>query len=169
MISEVCSCLLSLFSRVQLFAILWTVARQAPLSMGFSRQDYWSGLPCPPPGDPPDPGIKPASPAAPALQVYSLLLSRWGSSIYEVYMVIYSPWRGGLHVRRLHPIRPQLYLPVRLSQRTTTPLLGSSVCERKPFLHFTIECVPVEPRVPVQLQHSRKDNLGFLFSDPCQN
>ena len=38
---------------------LWTVACQAPLSMGFSRQEYWRGLPCPPPGDLPDPGIKP--------------------------------------------------------------------------------------------------------------
>ena len=41
----------------------WTVARQAPLSMGFSRQEYWSGLPFPSPGDLPDPGIKPTSPA----------------------------------------------------------------------------------------------------------
>ena len=41
----------------------WTVARQAPLSMGFSRQEYWSGVPFPPPGDLPDPGIKPRSPA----------------------------------------------------------------------------------------------------------
>ena len=40
----------------------WIVARQAPLSMGFSRQDYWSGLPFPSPGDLPDPGIKPLSP-----------------------------------------------------------------------------------------------------------
>ena len=46
----------------------WTLACQAPLSMGFSRQEYWSGLPCPPPGDLPDPGIKPASPVALALQ-----------------------------------------------------------------------------------------------------
>ena len=45
----------------------WTVARQAPLSMGFSRQEYWSGLPCPPSGDLPDPGIEPASLASPAL------------------------------------------------------------------------------------------------------
>ena len=42
-------------------ATLWTVARQPPLSMGFSRQEYWSGLPCPPPGDLPHAGIKPAS------------------------------------------------------------------------------------------------------------
>ena len=41
----------------------WTVARQAPLSMGFSRQEYWSGLPFPSPGDLPNPGIKPKSPA----------------------------------------------------------------------------------------------------------
>ena len=45
----------------------WTVARQAPLSMGFSRQGYWSGLPRPPPGDLPDPGIEPKSPGSPAL------------------------------------------------------------------------------------------------------
>ena len=54
------ACMLSRFSRVRLFATPWTVARQAPLSMGFSRQEYWSGLPCPPPGDFPDSGIEPA-------------------------------------------------------------------------------------------------------------
>ena len=53
----------SLLSRVQLFAIPWTVVYQASLSVGFSRQEYWSGLPFPSPGDPPDPGIKPRSPA----------------------------------------------------------------------------------------------------------
>ena len=50
-------------SRVQLFATQWTVAHQALLSMGFPRQEYWSGLPFPPPGDLPDPGIEPRSPA----------------------------------------------------------------------------------------------------------
>ena len=49
------------FSCVQLFATPWTVARQAPLSMGFSTQEYWSGLPCLPPGDLPDPGTEPVS------------------------------------------------------------------------------------------------------------
>ena len=49
-------------SHVQLFATLWTVALQAPLSMGFSRQEYWSGLPFPSPGDLPNPGIEPRSP-----------------------------------------------------------------------------------------------------------
>ena len=50
-----------LFSCVRFFATLWTIARQASLSMGFSRQEYCSGLPCPPPGDLLDPGIKPIS------------------------------------------------------------------------------------------------------------
>ena len=49
-------------SHVQLFANPWTVAYQAPLSMGFSREEYWSGLPFPSPGDLPNPGIKPGSP-----------------------------------------------------------------------------------------------------------
>ena len=63
-----CVRMLSYFSRVQLFAALWTVTRQVPLSMGFSRQEYWSGLPCPPLGDLSNPGIELPSPEAPALQ-----------------------------------------------------------------------------------------------------
>ena len=54
---------MKLLSHVRLFATLWTVAYQAPLSRGFSRQEYWSGLPFPSPGDLPDPGIEPRSPA----------------------------------------------------------------------------------------------------------
>ena len=61
-----CMRVLSRFSRVQLFATPWSVDDQTPLSMGFSRQEYWSGLPCPPPGDLPDPGIEPASLMSPA-------------------------------------------------------------------------------------------------------
>ena len=49
-------------SRVRLFATPWTVAHQAPPSMGFSRQEYWSGVPFPSPGDLPNPGIEPRSP-----------------------------------------------------------------------------------------------------------
>ena len=52
-----------LLSRVQLFATPWTIAHQAPLSMGFSRQEYWSGVPFPSPGDLHDPGIERVSPA----------------------------------------------------------------------------------------------------------
>ena len=53
-------------SLVRLFVTLWTVALQVPLSTGFSRQEYWRGLPCPSPGDFPNPGIEPASLASPA-------------------------------------------------------------------------------------------------------
>ena len=59
-------CLPSIISRVRYFVTPWTVAHQAPLSMGFSRQEYWSRLPCPPPG------TEPVSLVSPALQVNSL-------------------------------------------------------------------------------------------------
>ena len=66
------ACVLNHFSCVRLFATPWTLARQAPLSMEFSRQAYWSGLPCLPPGDLPNPGTEPL---AHALQADSLPLS----------------------------------------------------------------------------------------------
>ena len=61
------------------FVVLWTVAHQALLSTGFIRQEYWSGLPFPSPGDPPDPGIKPMSPA---WQADFLPLSHQGSPFF---------------------------------------------------------------------------------------
>ena len=65
------TCMLSCFSRVQLFETLWIVALQAPLSMGFSRQEYWSGLLYPSPGDLPDSRMEPGSPVSSVLQVNS--------------------------------------------------------------------------------------------------
>ena len=59
--------MLSHFSHVQLFVTLWTLVLQDHLLMGFSGQEYWSGLPCPSPGDLPDPGIEPVSLKSPAL------------------------------------------------------------------------------------------------------
>ena len=59
-----------LLSHIQLFVTSWTVALQAPQSMRFPREEYWSGLPCPPPGDLPNPGMEPRSPA---LQADALL------------------------------------------------------------------------------------------------
>ena len=76
-------CMLSRLSRVQLFATPWTVAHQIPLSMGFSKQEYWSGLLCPPPGDLPDPEIEPRS-------HYISCLGRW---------VPRDPTKDSLHVR----------------------------------------------------------------------
>ena len=89
-------------SRALLCAIPWTVAHQAPLSMGFSRQKYWSGLPFPSPGDLPDPGIKPRSPALeadaltseppgkPALPIHDIIYFQ--VTYYSVvYLVIFIP------------------------------------------------------------------------------
>ena len=73
--------LLSHFSRVRLLVTPQTAVHQAPLFMGFSRQENWSGLPCPPPGDLPDPGIKPTSPA---LQADSLPSEAPGKSFLHI-------------------------------------------------------------------------------------
>ena len=67
-------------SHIQLFETPWTVACQASLSMGFPKQEHWSGLPFSPPGNFPNPGIKSLSPLSPALLVDSLLLNHWGST-----------------------------------------------------------------------------------------
>ena len=78
-------------SHVQLFETPWTIGCQVPLSMRFCRQEYRSGLPCPPPEDLPDPGIKLKSPVASALQADSLLLSYLGSPY--MYIQINFPYR----------------------------------------------------------------------------
>ena len=67
-------------SHIQLFENPWTVAPQASLSMGFPKQEHWSGLPFSPPGNFPKPGIKSLFPLSPALLVDSLLLNHWGST-----------------------------------------------------------------------------------------
>ena len=69
----VCACMHECL-HVQLFLIPWIIAHQAPLSMGFSSQEYWSVLPFPPPGDFPSPGIEPCSPVSPALASRSLTI-----------------------------------------------------------------------------------------------
>ena len=89
-------------SHVQLFATLWTIAHQAPLFRGFSRQEYWSGLPCPSSGDLPSTGIKPVSPA---LQADSLPLSwpqRPGSGL-SLGFVTLTPCQGGSEVLTSYP------------------------------------------------------------------
>ena len=72
--------MLSCFSRIQLFVTLWTVAHQAPLFMGFSKQEYWSWLPCPSPGDFPYAGIEPVSIASSALAAgFFTTSATWGA------------------------------------------------------------------------------------------
>ena len=69
---------------------LWTVAHQAPLSIGFSRQEYWSGLPCPPPDDRPDPGIKLTSLMSPALAggLFNMSATREAQIDSKIYVKI---------------------------------------------------------------------------------
>ena len=84
-------CLLccAVFGFVQLFVTPWTAAHQAPLSIVFSRKEYWSGLPIPPPGDLPNPGFEYVPPLCPALQEDSLPWSHLGSPMdcvrYQLY------------------------------------------------------------------------------------
>ena len=91
-----------LLSRVQLFGTPWTVTHQAHLSMGFSQQEYWSGLPCPPAGDRPNPGIKPVSPA---LLADSLLLSHWEAQYWgtkgQVNCLV------GVFIHQMKKLRPK--------------------------------------------------------------
>ena len=68
---------LTCFSHIWFFLTPWTITHQAPLSLGFSRQEYWSGLPCPPPRDLPHPGIEATPPMSLALQVDSLPRLPW--------------------------------------------------------------------------------------------
>ena len=81
-------CMLSCFSHVQLFVTQWAVALQAPLSMGFFRQEHWSGLPCPPPGDLPDPRIEPASLSSPALAGrFFITTTTWGALHFFLFFL----------------------------------------------------------------------------------
>ena len=79
-----CVCVQSL-SHVQLFVTPWIAAHQVPLSMGFSRQEYWSGLPFPPPGELLDPGIEPVSSVSPVLQADFLPLSHWITTKWKIH------------------------------------------------------------------------------------
>ena len=83
--------MLTQFSHVQLSETLWTRAHQAFLSMGFSRQGYWSGLPCLPPGDLPDTGIEPMSLMSPALAGgFFTTGTTWEAPFLILSVVIYS-------------------------------------------------------------------------------
>ena len=95
----------SVLSHVQLFATPWTTACQAPLSMGFFRQKYWIGLPFPSPGDLPNPGIEPRSPA---LQADSLPLSHQGSCAASLPPKI----SKRLEIQKLHlPLSIDIHIP----------------------------------------------------------
>ena len=92
-----CMCMLSRFSHVRVFATLWTVSQQAPLTMGFSRQEYWSKLPCLPLGDFPNPGIKPMSLTSPILSGGFFTISTTYCLQVSHSVMSDSLWPHGLH------------------------------------------------------------------------
>ena len=116
--------MLSCFSHVQLCVTLWAVACQEPLSMRFSRQEYWSGFPCPPPGDLPDTGIKPEflrSPALAGVKIYST--GPTGKTLRQHRLSFWLQWEAlpwSRHLRYLRrqwkphqPQEPRSELPLR--------------------------------------------------------
>ena len=137
-------CVLSRFSRIQLFATLWTVTHQAPLSMGF----YWSGLPCPPPGDLPDPGIKPTFLMSPSILAgwFFTTSATWEAPrhlnkvLKEEVMAQQGPWMGSCGSP--HPGPPG---------RTKSPSpAGAWVQNSVTIIHSFIFCNPI-PDPPEQL------------------
>ena len=89
----VCVCAQSL-SHVQLFGPPWTPTHQTPLSMEFSRQEYWNGLPFPTPGDLPDPGMKPLSLMSPALASGFFITAPPGKPQYHDYFTSFTPYNN---------------------------------------------------------------------------
>ena len=108
------------------FAASWTVARQVHLSMEFSRQEYWNGLPFPSPGDLPDPRIEPVTPTSPALQVVSLPLEpleKPHKSMMSVYSIVYSIFQTLPRVMK----RKSCQLKVELCSTASKPTVAPTV------------------------------------------
>ena len=119
-----CACvhMLSHFCHVPVFATLWTVAHQAPVSMGFSREEYWSRLLCFPPGDLLNPGIKPESLMSPAWKAGSLLLAPPGKPFEMVIIAVMM-----IESSDLHPHLPR-GITCGLLKITHTWLLSQRLC-----------------------------------------
>ena len=113
-------CILSRYSHVLLFVTLWTVARQTALSMGFPGQEYWSVLPCPPPGVLPDPGIKAASFMSPALA--------------GGFFTIRATWEA----RRLGMLHQFCFLSFHISQRPSSQFIVLQYCAIQYFQYSLI-------------------------------
>ena len=124
-------------SRVQRFATPWTVALQAPLSMGFSRQEDWSGWPFPPPGHLPDPGIRLRSPVSLALQANSFnRLNHLESPRVPLVLLRVPPGAESAHqlgwVGRERTRPPASFPRLSLIQFATPPLVPGLLCRECP-------------------------------------
>ena len=133
-------CLLSCFNRVWICVTLWSVAHEAPLSMGFSRQENWSGLSCPPPGDLPDPGIKPVSLMSAALAGgFFTMRATWVSESHSVMSNtlwphgLYSPPRSSIH--ETLPARILEWVVIPFSRDLPNPGLNSGLPHGRQILY----------------------------------
>ena len=126
--------MLSHFSHVHLFATLQTVAHQAPLSMALSRWEHWSGLPCPPPGDLPNPGIKPSSSVSLALA--------------DGFFTTSTTWEG--------PVLPQRLPP---HAQTPPPTPGLVVLSHVQLFAMTW---PVACQTPLSMEYPKQDYWSGL-------
>ena len=120
-------CVLSHLSRVWLFAMLWTIACQAPQSMGFSRQEYWSRLPCPPPRDLPDPGIE--------------LMSLTSYALASEFFSTSTAWKVSVYFRHIvvsNSLWPHRLQHVRLPCPSPNPGVYSNSCPSSWWCHPTI-------------------------------
>ena len=149
----------------------WTVACQAPLSMGFSKQKYWNGLPCPPPGDLLDPGMESGSPASPALQVDSLSLSHQESpSEYTVHQ-----WCKQLQTSEKKRSRRQQDLGTQKQDSQWISVIINCrkqqvISNRKLSQELCAQCSRINPlNIPLEeLPVSHKDGAVWRFSPHCR-
>ena len=160
-------------SRVQLFVTPWIVAQQAPLSMGFSRPEYWSGLPFPSAGDLPNPGIEPRSPAS-HTHTHTHIHTHWGSHTHT-----------GDHTHthtHTHTGDPLLSGPVfsafpSWTRRQCVVLGGSSSWARHSLWHFLVNFIFFPPQhfydkqgTPSQISGLQRDltaSVCFIPSPVC--
>ena len=145
-----CACVLSHFRRVRLFATLWSVAHQAPLSIGLSRQEYWSGLPCPPLGDLPNPGTELASLMSPAF-IGRLFTTGPPGKPFELQRQNQMASLSIHHITRTAPgCHTRVSIPL---GRKTLPQLRQVGSQRTPDHTDHIQEIPKYP-VPVQASGS---------------
>ena len=133
---------LSCFGHIWLFATLWTLDRQAPLSIGFSRQEYWSGLPWPPPGDLPHPGIKFTSPLSPALaNRFFITSASWGAPGPPEKQHLFTAFSWNmLQTHRCCPVQPSVKSNVEPIMNTV-----SGIREMLQTTSNSSACVPLCP------------------------
>ena len=156
--------MLSRFSCIWLFATLWTAAPQAPLSMGFSRQEHWSGLPCPPPGALPDPGV-----TEPTSHQHCLWLSPSTPVLLLVNATFQFPkWKLG-HFwqfwdlpRAEHTVKAIEY---QAGEHITSPLNPSLLCSEY-FDHKCYKKVLLRKHHYIQTSTSQEERTWVLWTPP---